>query len=165
MNNQELFAIYENKLEIFKNGEDESMIDIHEIMINTEDIIEKSYMIIGRYFGLDSLMYSMPCLFYRNGEWYKYSVYNQGPIQLNNAVLLNNNELFKLIKRNLLAHQKKIIMNKFTRNNYELNLQNLNIQKMHLNILKNLTIDSPIYNNIKILLEYILMIDETLIAT
>lgn len=159
MNNEELFNIYGNKLEICKNG-GEGCEDLHEVMINTEDVIEKSFMIICRYFNPDLLMYSMPCLFYRNGQWYKYSIYNPGPIQLNNAVLLTNNEIFKLIKRNLLSMQKKIIMNKFLRPNCVLNLENLNIQKTHLNILKDLTIDSQIYINIKLLLEYLFTFDD-----
>jgi hypothetical protein len=158
MNNEELLSIYFHKYEdIFINGLDNP----HEIINNTEDIVEKSFMFIAHRFRLESLMYSMPCLFFRNGQWYKYSVYNPGPIQLNNATQLNNEQFLKFIKRNLLTRQKQIILNKFLKNDYELNLENLNMQKRHLNIYKNLNIDSEIYNNIKVLLEYSLTIDET----
>ena len=160
MNNQELLDFYVDKLDIYKQLEKNIFFDIHQVINNTEDIIEKSVLFIGKRFNMDSLMYSMPCLFYRNGQWYKYSIYNHQPIQLNNATLLSNNELFKLIKRNLLSKQKDIIMRKFMRDEYDLVLDNLHIQKRHLISLKNLTIDSELYNNIKFLLEHFMQLDD-----
>ncbi len=157
MNNEELVANYLKKFDIIINND---IFNIHDYIAHTEDIIEKSCFIIQWFFNLDSLIYSSPCLFYRNGHWYKYSIYNPGPVQFNNANFLNDNQFFKLIKRNLLLHQKRIIINKFLKNDYELNLQNLNVQKQHLNIFKYLTIDSPIYNNIKAILEHTLEIDD-----
>jgi len=157
MNNQELLEFYGDK---FDFSEYEGIFNIHQIINDTEDIIEKSVLFIGKRFNVESLMYSMPCLFYRNGQWYKYSIYNHQPIHLNNATLLSNNELFKLIKRILLSKQKDIIMRKFIRNEYDLVLDNLHIQKRHLTSLKNLTIDSELYNNIKFLLEHFMQLHD-----
>ena len=164
MNNEELVAFYENKFEVLKKQAEEGPEDFREIMCNIDDVTQKSYLLICFYYSKDSLLYSSPCLFFRNGQWYKYAVYNPGPIQLNNATQLSNKQLFNFIKRNLLTRQKQIIINKFLNSYYQLNLENLNIQKTQLQIYKNLTMDSTIYNNIKILLEYNLTIDETDIA-
>jgi hypothetical protein len=82
---------------------------------------------------------------------------------MNTAILLIDQELFKLVKRNLLSNQKRMIMNMFLRNE-ELVLDNLNTQKTHLGILKNLKINSEQYIIIKAVMEYLFTFDDKIYA-
>jgi hypothetical protein len=136
--------------------------NIHE-MTHTKNVIEKSFTYMTRRFSPDSLLYNMPCLFYRDGNWYKYSGHNPERISMNAAILLIDQELFKLVKRNLLSIQKRMIMNMFLRNE-ELVLDNLNTQKTHLGILKNLKINSEQYIIIKAVMEYLFTFDDKIYA-
>ena len=170
MNNQEILNKYKESLDILcgdkTNLNDMEFFDYEEKrknLFNSNNIVEKSFSNIARTFCIDSLMYSMPCLFYRNNQWYKYN--GNHPIQLNNAVELSNTDLFKLIKRTLFTREKNMIIGQFliTHPEYTLNLENRNINRCHIIQFKNLTIDSQIYQEIKIILEYLLTIEEQFI--
>lgn len=150
--NQETIDTY---LNVLRNTNED---DIQE-MTHSKNVIEKSFAYMIRRFSPDSLLYNMPCLFYRDGNWYKYSGHNPEHIAMNTAILLIDQELFKLVKRNLLSNQKRIIMNMFLRNQ-ELVLNYLNTQKTHLGILKNLTIHSEQYIIIKAVMEYLFTFDD-----
>ena len=170
MNNQEILDKYKDSLSIL--CEDLSNLDIDELddrrekfrqMLYSNNIVEKSFSRIYRTFNReDALMYSMPCLFYRNNQWYKYNGNHPEQIHLNNAVQLNNTELFKLIKRTMYTREKNNIISNFliTDPEYTLNLEQLNVNKTHLIEFKKLTMDSQPYQEIKIILEYLLIIDE-----
>lgn len=167
MNNQEILDKYKDSLAILC-GDTSNFNEFFEFetkfrqMPYSNNIVEKSFSKIARRFSMDSLMYSMPCLFYRNNQWYKYNGNHPEEIQINNAVQLSNTELFKLIKRTLFTREKNDIINKFlTRDpEYTLNLEQLNVNKTHLMEFKNLTIDSQTYQEIRIVLEHLLVIDE-----
>ena len=60
------------------------------------------------------------------------------------------------------TREKNMIISKFLISDpeYDLNLEQLNVNKTHLIELKNLTMDSQTYQEIKIILEYLLIIDE-----
>jgi hypothetical protein len=154
--NQESIDTYIDSL---RNINDDNAYELIEQMTHSENVIEKSFAYMIRRFSPDSLVYNMPCLFYRDGNWYKYAGHNPERISMNTAILLINQELFKLVKRNLLSNQKRIIMNMFLRNG-ELVLHNLNTQKTHLGILKNLTIHSEQYIIIKAVMEYLFTFDD-----
>jgi hypothetical protein len=167
MNNQEILDKYKDSLSIL--CEDSSNLNDNEFfefdtkfrqMPYSNNIVEKSFSSIGRLFSMDSLMYSSPCLFYRNNQWYKYN--GNLPIEFNNAIALSNTELFKLIKRTMYTREKNYIIGQFliTNPEYTLNLEQLNINKTHLIEFKNLTIDSQTYQEIRIVLEHLLVIDE-----
>ena len=165
MNKQDILDKYKNALDILCKENFESY---HECflysdkarkLLDSHNIVEKSFSNIVKIFSRDSLIYSAPCLFYRNDQWYKYKGNHPEQIQLNNAVALTNTELFKLIKRTLFANEKKYIIDRFLHPYYE-NLEGLNINKIHLIEFNNLTIDSQTYQEIKIALEYLLKIDE-----
>ena len=167
MNNEEILNKYKDSLSILcadtSNLNDNEFFEFEtkfRQMPYSNNIVEKSFSSIARVFSMDSLMYSMPCLFYRNNQWHKYN--GNHPIQLNNAVQLSNNELFKLIKRTLFTREKNGIINKFliTDPEYTLNLEQLNVNKTHLIEFKNLTIDSQTYQEIRIVLEHLLVFDE-----
>ena len=170
MNNQEILDKYKEPLSILCGDIDN--LDIDELdnrrekigqMQYSNNIVEKSFLSIYRFFNReDALMYSMPCLFYRNNQWYKYNGNHPEQIQLNNALQLSNIELFKLIKRTMYTREKKMIISKFLISDpeYDLNLEQLNVNKTHLIEFKNLTMDSQTYQEIKIILEYLLIIDE-----
>lgn len=167
MNNEEILNKYKEPLSILcgdkSNLNDMEFFDYEEKrknLFNSNNIVEKSFSNIARTFCIDSLMYSMPCLFYRNNQWYKYN--GNYPIQLNNVTELSNTELLKLIKKTLYNREKNMIIGKFliTHPEYALNLEELNINKSHLIQFKNLSIDSQTYQEIKIILEYLLTIEE-----
>ena len=172
MNNEEVLNKYKEPLSILcgdkSNLNDNDFFEFEEKykkIFYSHNIVEKSFSNIARIFCIDSLMYSRPCLFYRNNKWYKYNGNNPQQIQLNNAIELSNTELFKLIKRTLYNREKNILINKFliSEPEYALNLEELNINKSHLIQFKNLTIDSQTYREIKIILEYLLTIEEKFI--
>lgn len=167
MNNQDILDKYKKALDILckENFESDHECFGHpdnlKQLFNSHNIVEKSFSNIARIFNReDALIYSMPCLFYRNNQWYKYNGNNPEQIQLNNATALSENELFKLIKRTLFTREKKDIIGRFLHRHYELDLEELNIIKTHLIEFKYLTIDSQTYQEIKIVLEYLLKIDE-----
>ena len=174
MNNQEILDKYKESLSIFCDGYDEKD-DWHvyenkyKKIFYSHNIVEKSFSNIVRQFNReDAIIYnSGPCLFYRNNQWYKYSGNHPEQIQLNNAIQLTNIELFKLIKRTLYNREKNNIINKFLvpLPEYALNLDELNFNRIHLLEFKNLTIDSQTYQEIKVVLEYLLTIDEQYIIT
>ena len=172
MNNEEILNKYKESLFILCGDKsdlnDKDFFEFEEKykkIFYSHNIVEKSFSRIARVFCSDSLIYARPCLFYRNNKWYKYNGNNPQQIQLNNAIELSNTELFKLIKRTLYNREKIIIINKFliSHPEYALNLEELNINKSHLIQFKNLTIDSQIYQEIKIILEYLLTIEEQFI--
>lgn len=171
MNNEEILNKYKDTLSILCG--DKSNLDDKDFSYFEEkykkvfcshNIVEKSFSNIARVFCRDSLMYSMPCLFYRNNKWYKYTGNHPEQIQLNNAIELTNTELFKLLKRTLFNREKNYLIALFSSPHYELSLEELNVNKAHLIELKNLTIDSQTYQEIKIILEYLLAIDEKFIV-
>lgn len=173
MNNEELLNKYKESLSILCGDENVINYDFevyeekYKKIFHSHDIVEKSFSNIARIFCRDSLMYSRPCLFYRNNKWYKYNGNYNEQIQLNNAIELTNTELFKLIKRTMYNIEKNIIINQFLIPDaeYILNLENLTINKNHLIEYKNLNIHSQAYKEIKIILEYLLIIDEKLIMS
>ena len=137
--------------------------DKYKKIFYSHNIVKKSFSSITRLFNrVDALMYSRTCLFYRNNKWYKYNGNHPEEIQLNNAIELSNTELFKLIKRTMYTREKNYIIGQFliTNPEYTLNLEQLNINKTHLIEFKNLTIDSQTYQEIRIILEHLLIIDE-----
>jgi hypothetical protein len=154
--NQETINAY---IDVLRNTNEDDAYEVIQEMTHSDNVIEKSFAFMIRRFSPDSLLYNMPCLFYRDGNWYKYSGHNPERISMNAAILLIDQELFKLVKRNLLSNQKRIIMNMFLRNG-ELVLHNLNTQKTHLGILKNLTIHSDQYIIIKAVMEYLFTFDD-----
>lgn len=171
MNNEELLNKYKESLSILYGDENVINYDFevyeekYKKIFHSDDIVEKSFSNIARIFCRDSLMYSRPCLFYRNNKWYKYNGNYAQLIQLNNAIELTSTELFKLIKRTMYNIEKNIIINQFLISDaeYILNLEKLTINKNHLIEYKNLNIDSQAYKEIKIILEHLLTIDEKLI--
>lgn len=171
MNKEEILNKYKESVSILcrdtNNLDDNSFFDFEEKykrLFYSNNIVEKSFSNIARIFCSDSLMYSMPCLFYRNNIWYKYTGNHPQQIQLNNAIELTNTELFKLIKRTLFNTEKNYITNLFLSPQYELNLEELNINKRHLIEFKNMTIESETYQETKIVLEYLLTIEEKFIV-
>jgi hypothetical protein len=170
MNNQEILDKYKDSLSILcgdtsnlNNEEFYDFEDKYKKMVYSSNIVEKSFSSITRLFNrVDALMYSRTCLFYRNNQWYKYNGNHPEQIQFNNAIQLTNIELFKLIKRTLYNREKNNIINKFLvpLPEYALNLDELNINRIHLIEFKNLTIDSQTYQEIKVILEYLLTIEE-----
>ena len=154
--NQDTIDTY---LNVLRNTNEDDAYEVMQQMTHSQNVIEKSFAYMIRRFIPDSLLYNKPCLFYRHGNWYKYSGYNPERISMNAAILLIDQELFKLVKRNLLSNQKRIIMNMFLRNG-ELVLNYLNTQKTHLGILKNLTIHSEQYIIIKAVMEYLFTFDD-----
>jgi len=170
MNNQEILDKYKESLSIlcdkYDNNSDWDVYeDKYKKIFFSNNIVEKSFSNIARQFNIDSLMYSMPCLFYRDNQWYKYSGNHPEQIQLNNAIQLTNIELFKLIKRTLYNREKNRIIDRLLIPEYPLNLEELTINKRHLIEFKNLTIDSQTYQEIKVVLEYLLTIDEQYIIS
>jgi hypothetical protein len=111
--NQDTIDTY---LNVLRNTNEDDAYELIREMTNSENVIEKSFAFMIRRFSPQSLVYNMPCLFYRDGNWYKYSGHNPERISMNTAILLIDQELFKLVKRNLLSNQKRIIMNMFLRN-------------------------------------------------
>ena len=172
MNKEEILNKYKESLDILFG--DTSNLNLDELdyrrekirqMQYSNNIVEKSFSSIVITFNReDALMYSMPCLFYRNNKWYKYSGNHPEQIQLNNAIELTNTELFKLIKRNLFTREKNSIISLFLSPHYELNLEELNINKRHLIEFKNMNIDSQTYQETKIVLEHLLTIEENFIV-
>lgn len=175
MNNEEILNKYKDSLSILcgdkSNLNDKEFFDFedkYKKIFYSHNIVEKSFSSIARLFNReDALMYSMPCLFYRNNQWYKYNGNHPEQIHLNNAVQLSNTELFKLIKRTMYTREKNYIIGQFliTGPEYTLNLEQLNINKTHLIEFKNLTIDSQTYQEIRIILEYLLTIEENFIIS
>jgi hypothetical protein len=176
MNNEEILNKYKESLDILCG--DISNLDIDELnerkqkirqMQYSNNIVEKSFSSIAILFNREDALiyYSSACLFYRNNKWYKYNGNNPEEIHLNNAIELSNTELFKLIKRTMYFREKKYILDQFliTNPEYSLNLEQLNINKTHLIEFINLTIDSQIYQEIRIILEHLLTIDEMYIIT
>jgi len=153
--NQETIDTY---LDVLRKTNEDDAYELIQKMTHSENVIEKSFAHMIRRFSPDSLLYNMPCLFYRDGNWYKYAGHNPERISMNTAILLIDQDLFKLVKRNLLSNQKRMIMNMFLCNG-ELVLNYLNTQKTHLGILKNLTIDSEQYIIIKAVMEYLFTFD------
>ena len=154
--NQDTIDTY---LNVLRNTNEDDAYELIQEMTHSENVIEKSFAYIIRRFSPNSLVYNMPCLFYRHGNWYKYYGHNPERISMNTSILLIDQELFKLVKKNLLLNQKRIIMNVFLRNE-ELVLHYLNTQKTHLSILKNLSIHSQQYIIIKAVMEYLFTFDD-----
>jgi hypothetical protein len=165
--NEELISKYKESLDLLKFGLDTETDEEFELyenkyysLHNSNDILEKSFTKIEKFFSIGAQPYVKFILVYRNGEWYKYNSNNPYPIQLNLCILLTNNELFKLLKRTLYNWEKKNLINFFLREEIDSSkIENLKIIKNNLIILKNLSIDSTIYLNLKILLEYLFYID------
>ena len=101
MNKEEILNKYKESLDILFG--DTSNLNLDELdyrrekirqMQYSNNIVEKSFSSIVITFNReDALMYSMPCLFYRNNKWYKYSGNHPEQIQLNNSSELNNVEV------------------------------------------------------------------------
>lgn len=172
MNKEEILNKYKDSLDILCGYTSNLIVDeiyshrekIRQIQCSN-NIVEKSFSNIVRIFNReDALMYSTPCLFFINEQWYKYNGNHPEQIHLNNAIALNNTELFKLIKRSLFNMEKNYIISYFLVPECALNLEELNVIKTHLIEFKNLTINSQTYQEIKIVLEHLLTIEEKFIV-
>jgi len=172
MNQQEVISKYKDQLDLLKFGpeiKDIEDIDLYREKIRqfhfSNDIIIKSFSKIKQIFFVNQYMLYKFMLVFRNGHWYKYNPNIPPPlipIQLNLCLLLNNNELFTIIKRTLYNYQKNDLISYFLRMEIDSNkIEELKTIKEHLVIFKNLTIDSTTYLNIKTLLEYLFELDDS----
>ena len=93
--NQETIDTY---LNVLRNTNEDDAYELIREMIHSKNVIEKSFAYMIRRFSPDSLLYNMPCLFYRHGNGYKYFGHNPEHIAMNTAILLIDQELFKLVR-------------------------------------------------------------------
>lgn len=173
MNKEELISKYKEKLDLLKFGPDiqdnDENYDLYHEKIRqfrfSNDVIIKSFSFIKHSFFVNEYMYNKFMLVFRNGRWYKYNPNIPPPlipIHFNLCVLLTNNELFKIIKRTLYTFQKDYLIGYFLKLEIESSkIEELKNIKEHLNIFKDLTIDSTRYLNIKSLLEYLFELDNS----
>ena len=159
-NNEDLIKKYEASLNMAKVDDIAVDWEIYDknynSLLSSKDVLVKSFAKIYRFFNITAQPYVKFILFFREGNWYKYNSNNPYPIQLNLAIMLTNNELFKLVKRKLYDLEKSDLLNFFLELKVNSNcLWRLEILQNHLIIFKNLKIDSPIYLKLKILLEYL----------
>ena len=70
---------------------------------NSQDILIRLLTKIYHEFGFESQPYVKFILYFKENNWYKYNSNNPYPIQSNLATVMNNYELFKLVKRRLIS--------------------------------------------------------------
>ena len=172
MNIEQLKSKYKEQLDLLKFGpymqDNENFYlyrEKYRQLSYSTDVIIKSISFIKFHFFVNEYIYNKFMLIFRNGHWYKYNPNIPPPlipIQFNLCILLTNNELFKIIKRTLYNFQKDYLIGYFLKLEIESSkIEELKNIKEHLNIFKDLTIDSSIYLNIKSLLEYLFELDNS----
>ncbi len=179
---QALLIKYKDVLDKFKNIGSE---DIHNYDVMTfgewlwssiysEDILTRSLSRIYHELSISSQPYSKFILYFKENNWHKYDSHNPYPIQQNLSSSLNNYELFKLIKRRLIALEKRHThsfisrrINKYqddeTLTEEEVNniiLKNVKACNNSFITLKDLKIESEVYQSLKILMEEIFILKE-----
>ena len=82
---------------------------------NSEDILIRLLSEVHNEFAVESQPYIKFILYFKQNNWYKYNSNNPYPIQDNLATIINNYELFKLIKRRLVDVEKRSIQRFITR--------------------------------------------------
>jgi hypothetical protein len=104
-------------------------------------------------------------LYFEDNNWYKYNSNNPYPIQDNLSTIMNNYELFKLVKRRLISDEKSRIqrfvghiVNKCQENQTEEDsnkfiVKYIKLYNSSMRILKDLKMESDVYQSLKILME------------
>jgi hypothetical protein len=139
---------------------------------NSEDMLIRFLTKMYYEFGFESQPYVKFILYFKENNWYKYNSNNPYPIQSNLATLINNYELFKLVKRRLIADDKsriqrfvKNIVNRSQENHTEEEsnkfiVKNIKLYNTSMSILKDLKIESDVYQSLKILMEHFFILKE-----
>jgi len=139
---------------------------------NSEDMLRRFLTKMYYEFGFESQPYVKFILYFKENNWYKYNSNNPYPIQSNLATLINNYELFKLVKRRLIADDKsriqrfvKNIVNRSQENHTEEEsnkfiVKNIKLYNTSMSILKDLKIESDVYQSLKILMEHFFILKE-----
>ena len=134
---------------------------------NSEDILIRLLSKIYKEFSIESQPYVKFILYFEDNNWYKYNSNNPYPIQDNLSTIMNNYELFKLVKRRLIAHEKSRIhsfvghiVNKCQENQTEEDsnkfiVKYIKLYNSSMSILKDLKIESDVYQSLKFLMEQI----------
>ena len=137
---------------------------------NSEDILIRFLSKVYHQFGFESQPYVKFILYFKENNWYKYNSNNPYPIQSNLATVMNNYELFKLIKRRLIALEKGSAIRFITREvnkcqefltDEECNkfiVKYIKLYNTSMSILKDLKIESDVYQSLKILMEQIFIL-------
>jgi hypothetical protein len=132
---------------------------------NSEDMLIRFLTKMYYEFGFESQPYVKFILYFKENNWYKYNSNNPYPIQSNLATLMNNYELFKLVKRRLISDEKSRIqrfvgriVNKCQENHTEEEsnkfiVKYIKLYESSMSILKDLKIESDVYQSLKILME------------
>lgn len=139
---------------------------------NSQDILIRLLTKIYHEFGFESQPYVKFILYFKENNWYKYNSNNPYPIQSNLATVMNNYELFKLVKRRLISDEKSRIqrfvghiVNKCQENQTEEDsnkfiVKYIKLYNNSMSILKDLKIESDVYQSLKILMEQIFILKE-----
>ena len=139
---------------------------------NSEDILIRLLSKIYKEFSIESQPYVKFILYFEDNNWYKYNSNNPYPIQDNLSTIMNNYELFKLVKRRLIAHEKSRIhsfvghiVNKCQENQTEEDsnkfiVKYIKLYNSSMSILKDLKIESDVYQSLKFLMEQIFILKE-----
>ena len=134
---------------------------------NSEDILIRLLSKIYKEFSIESQPYVKFILYFEDNNWYKYNSNNPYPIQDNLSTIMNNYELFKLVKRRLIADEKSRIqwfvvniVNKCQENQTEEDsnkfiVKYIKLYNSSMSILKDLKIESDVYQSLKFLMEQI----------
>ena len=134
---------------------------------NSEDILIRLLSKIYKEFSIESQPYVKFILYFEDNNWYKYNSNNPYPIQDNLSTIMNNYELFKLVKRRLIAVEKHStqlfvghIVNKCQENQTEEDsnkfiVKYIKLYNSSMSILKDLKIESDVYQSLKFLMEQI----------
>ena len=134
---------------------------------NSEDILIRLLSKIYKEFSIESQPYVKFILYFEDNNWYKYNSNNPYPIQDNLSTIMNNYELFKLVKRRLIAVEKHStqlfvghIVNKCQENQTEEDsnkfiLKYIKLYNSSMRIVKDLKIESDVYQSLKFLMEQI----------
>jgi hypothetical protein len=132
---------------------------------NSEDILIRLLSKIYKEFSTESQPYVKFILYFEDNNWYKYNSNNPYPIQDNLSTIMNNYELFKLVKRRLIANEKSRIqrfvghiVNKCQENQTEEDsnkfiVKYIKLYNSSMRILKDLKMESDVYQSLKILME------------
>jgi hypothetical protein len=132
---------------------------------NSEDILIRLLSKIYKEFSTESQPYVKFILYFEDNNWYKYNSNNPYPIQDNLSTIMNNYELFKLVKRRLIADEKsrmqrfvENIVNKCQEDRTEEDsnkfiVKYIKLYNSSMRILKDLKMESDVYQSLKILME------------
>jgi hypothetical protein len=132
---------------------------------NSEDILIRFLTKMHYEFSPASRPYVKFILYFEDNNWYTYNSNNPYPIQDNLSTIINNYELFKLVKRRLIADEKSRmqrfvghIVNKSQENQTEEDsnkfiVKYIKLYNSSMRILKDLKMDSDVYQSLKILME------------